>query len=293
MRYRVKHSTEYHYSEPVAISHNVLHLAPRATANQRVLSHHLELFPLAAVRHATTDWYGNSVVHATVQEPHFKLIIAASSEVETVAPPLRDHAMSPPWERAAEALCERLPHEALREVVEFRFASPKVPVGDAFAELVRPSFLSGRPLLDAAADLTSRIHRDFVYDAAATDVDTPVATVLAQRRGVCQDFAHLMVAGLRSLGLAARYVSGYLETKPPPGQQRLIGADASHAWVQVYDPMFGWIDCDPTNGILPEDRHVTVAWGRDVGDVSPTKGMILGGGQHGVQVSVDVEAVAG
>jgi len=291
MRYRIRHRTEYQYSEPVAISHNVLHLAPRPTLTQRVHAHNLELRPIAAVRHAATDWFGNTVVHATVQEPHVKLVIAATSEVETVAPDPRDFSLSRPWEQVAIALSERLPDPSLREVVEFRFASPKIPIGDAFGELARTSFTSGRPLLPSALDLTQRIHRDFVYDATATDVDTPVATVLAQRRGVCQDFAHLMVAGLRSLGLAARYVSGYLETRPPPGVPRLIGADASHAWVQIYDPLFGWVDLDPTNGIMPEDRHITVAWGRDVGDVSPTKGMILGGGQHGVHVSVDVEAI--
>lgn len=289
MRYRVIHRTEYHYLEQVAISHNVLHLIPRATPHQVILSARLTLEPEAAVRHDGIDWYGNHVVHATVQEPHRKLIIRSESEVEVAGPGSRDLTLSAPWEQVAEALTQRQPEGILREVAEFRFSSPRVPITLAYADLARTCFTPGRPIALAFADLCARIKADFIYDASATDMDTPVDEVLKNKRGVCQDFAHLALAALRSLGLAARYVSGYLETDPPPGQARLVGSDASHAWVQIHEPTLGWIDGDPTNGILTADRHIVVAWGRDIDDVTPTKGVILGGGHHEVQVSVDVQ----
>jgi len=159
------------------------------------------------------------------------------------------------------------------------------------AEYTAPSFTKERPLLEAVADLTGRIHRDFTFDRTATTVATPLQTVFRTRRGVCQDFAHLEIACLRSLGLAARYVSGYLESVPPPDQPRLTGADASHAWVSVFCPPVGWVDVDPTNDVLADERHVTVAWGRDYGDVSPLRGVILGGGQHALHVGVSVVPV--
>ena len=172
--------------------------------------------------------------------------------------------------------------------VEWTLPSALVPLGRDYAAFAASSFPAGRPLLDAALDLTHRIHTGFTYDTEATSIATPVAEVLATRRGVCQDFAHLMLACLRSLGLPARYVSGYLETTPPAGQPRLRGADASHAWCAVHDPALGWLDCDPTNGCLVGERHVTLAWGRDYADVSPVTGIVLGGGAHGVGVAVDV-----
>jgi transglutaminase-like putative cysteine protease len=291
MRYRIRHRTAYHYSEPVAISHNVLHLAPRQTPYQQVLSHRLTITPRAATRDESQDWYRNNVVHATVQEPHTQLIILAESEITVVAPVLPQADQTQPWEQVVAQLSESGPGHGLHEAVEFRFASAYIPVGSSYAAYARPSFTPGRPVLAAALDLTKRIRAEFTYDPAATNNETPVDRVLAIRRGVCQDFAHLQIACLRSLGLGARYVSGYLETQPPAGQQRMIGADASHAWLQIHVPGFGWVDLDPTNGIAVADRHATVAWGRDVGDVSPTKGMILGGGHHTVQVGVDVEPI--
>lgn len=289
MRYRIRHSTVYSYAEPVAISHNVLHLAPRATAHQTVHAHTLRITPASPGRVEREDWFGNRVVVATVQEPHTTLTLLAESEVEVRAPDAP--VGSPAWETVAAALGAEFPDPTLRPAVEFRFASALVPVGADYAALAGPSFAPGRALADAALDLAQAIQRDFRYKAGSTTVDTPVAEVLARRTGVCQDFAHLMLAALRSLGLAARYVSGYLETLPPPGRPRLQGADASHAWVAVFDPVCGWLDLDPTNGCRIGDRHVTVAWGRDVADVSPTMGMILGGGQSTVQVGVDVERV--
>ena len=178
------------------------------------------------------------------------------------------------------------------EACSFTFDSHYVKRSPALAEYATPSFAPGRPILDATADLSARIHREFRYDAKATTISTPLAEVLANRHGVCQDFAHLAIGCLRSLGLAARYVSGYLESRPPPGRARLVGADASHAWLAVFAPGLGWVDFDPTNNVLPSERHLTLAWGRDYGDVSPIRGVILGGGSHTMSISVDVAPLA-
>jgi transglutaminase-like putative cysteine protease len=193
-----------------------------------------------------------------------------------------------PWEEAARLL--RDDHSAAGlEAYQFRFESPRIRARREFAAYARQSFTQRRPLSEALLDLTARIHNDFRFDAKATTGRTPVEEVFRRRRGVCQDFAHIQIACLRSLNLAARYVSGYLRTYPPPGQQRLVGADASHAWVSAYCPGSGWLDVDPTNNLVPSDGHVTLAWGRDYGDVSPLRGLILGGGAHRLKVSVDME----
>ena len=232
-----------------------------------------------------------------MQEPHQRLTVAATSVVvlSEMRLPLAEE--TPPWEAVRDLWRNArvdasvdgggLMGEAV-DAVEFAFASPMVPVGAEFAEFAAPAFTPGRPLLAAALGLNHLIHTGFAYDPQATTVTTPVAEAFARRRGVCQDFAQVMLACLRSLGLSARYVSGYLETQPPPGCERLVGADASHAWVSLFCPDHGWIDLDPTNDCLVGDRHITVANGRDFADVSPIKGVILGGGQHAVSVSVDV-----
>jgi len=177
------------------------------------------------------------------------------------------------------------------EAAEFRYRSPYIEPAAELADFARPSMTPGRPLLAAAIELMHRIHDEFRFDAGATSITTPVTRVLAERRGVCQDFAHLQIACLRSFGLAARYVSGYLLTDPPPGQPRLVGADASHAWLSVWCPPFGWVDLDPTNAVLPDLRHVTTAWGRDYGDVSPLRGVVLGSADHELYVGVSVVPV--
>jgi transglutaminase-like putative cysteine protease len=198
-----------------------------------------------------------------------------------------DPTQTPPWEEVRDQLArDRSP--AWLDAFQFTFDSRYVLAAARYADYAANSFTPGRPILEAALDLTRRIHKAFVYDPRATTLATPVAEVFEKRRGVCQDFAHLMLACLRSLGLAVRYVSGYLSTVPPPGKERLVGADATHAWVSVFCGLGGWIDLDPTNDQIPADRHVLLAWGRDYDDVSPLKGVILGGGQHVVKVSVDV-----
>lgn len=283
MRYRITHTTTYTYPEPVSLCHNIAHLASRPTERQRVISASLVIDPRPALTSPFIDYFGNPALFFAIQEAHRRLTATAHQEVE-VGPPLPEEALaaSLPWERARNACRLHL------EACAFRFDSPHVKTSKALADYAAPSFPPGRPVIDGARDLTRRINADFRYDAEATTVATPLEEVLQSRRGVCQDFAHLQIGCLRSLGLAARYVSGYLRTAPPPGRQRLTGADASHAWTSVYSPGFGWIDLDPTNDAIPSDGHVVLGWGRDFHDVSPIKGVILGGGEHSVEVSVDV-----
>jgi transglutaminase-like putative cysteine protease len=222
-----------------------------------------------------------------VQQRHRALTVHARCVIEVMPFASPAPAATMAWDQATELLAvERAPE--LLDACQFTFDSPYTVAGPAALAYARSSFAPGRPLLEAALDLTRRIHADFVYDGTATEVATPVDQVLRERRGVCQDFAHLELACLRQLGLPARYVSGYLRTYPPPGGTPLVGADASHAWLAIWCPGHGWLDLDPTNGLLPGDEHVTLAWGRDYGDVSPINGVILGGGEHEVAVAVDV-----
>jgi transglutaminase-like putative cysteine protease len=226
-------------------------------------------------------------MHFSISEPHRALDVVATSVVEItpVPPPLPE--LSPAW----EGVVERLYSDRRRDVLDafqMTFESPHIGKSEDFLEFARPAFAPGRPVLEAVSALSGRIHSEFAYDNKSTDISTPLAQVLEQKRGVCQDFAHLMIACLRSLGLAARYVSGYLLTHPPPGKPKLVGADASHAWVSVWLPRSGWIDFDPTNDVMPRDEHITTAYGRDFSDVTPLRGVILGGGQHVLEVSVDV-----
>jgi transglutaminase-like putative cysteine protease len=285
--YRVTHATTYVYAQPVATCHNEIRLAPRTTATQTTRRTQLLVEPAPSTLVAEVDYFGNPVTFLTVQEPHQRLTITAMSDVEVGAPTPPDPAATPAWEQVRDHVrAERRPETfAAYELV---FGSPHVGLDDAVAAYAAPSFQLGRPVLEAALDLARRIHADFAYEPTATTVATPVAEVLAGRRGVCQDFAHLALACLRAQGIPARYVSGYLETTPPPGQPRLVGADASHAWIGVFCGDAGWIDVDPTNDLMPSGRHVTLAWGRDYSDVAPLKGVIRGGGAHTMTVAVDV-----
>jgi transglutaminase-like putative cysteine protease len=239
------------------------------------------------------DYFGNQVAFFNVQEGHHKLTVTAMSRVQVTPfqPPAA--AVTPTWEQVRDRLmAERMP--AGLEDLQFLYDSPAVTSSAELAAYAVESFPPNRPWLEGVFDLTRRIHRDFVYDPRATTINTPLAEVLSQRRGVCQDFAHLAIGCLRSLGLPARYVSGYLQTVPPPGQPRMVGADASHAWLSVWCPETGWIDIDPTNDQVPSTRHVTLAWGRDYTDVCPIRGVFLGGGgEHHISVSVDVQPLRG
>lgn len=288
MNYRITHRTVYHYAAPVTVSQHAARLKPRATATQEQKDFHLRIEPEPAVRKMRTDYFGNRVCFFSVQGLHSRLEIVATSHVTVreVTPPTPG--LSMPWESAAELFRDPVAVELI-EPYQFVADSPLVRALPKLADFARESFPADVPLLAGALDLNHRIHREFKFDPVATTVATPLEDVWQTRRGVCQDFAHLGAAMLRSLGLPARYVSGYLRTHPPAGRARLVGADASHAWFAAYCPNHGWVDFDPTNDVMPGPEHVTVAYGRDFSDVSPVSGIITGGGSHTVKVAVDVE----
>lgn len=290
MNYRVTHQTVYEYEQPVSVSHHAARLQPRSTAGQRADGWRLDIVPAPAVRTTRTDYFGNRVCFFTIQELHRGLEIMAGSEVRLTPQPAPDPARSPAWEEVAAALREPGSKEVL-EAQQFAFESPHVRPSPELAELAAASFAAGRPLLAAMVDFNRRIHREFTFDPEATTVATPIETVLKERRGVCQDFTHVALGGLRSLGLAARYVSGYLRTYRQADPAALVGADASHAWLSVFCPRHGWVDFDPTNNLMPAAEHIAVAFGRDFSDVSPVTGMIVGGGEHTIRVAVSVEPV--
>ena len=289
MLLHVLHETAYDYAPPVRTAQHMAHLKPATTPGQQVLSHRLTITPAPARCSEWIDVYGNTRSFFSLQFSHEALRVVADSVVATSAQPVP--AASLPWEQAVERMRY---HRASRydPAAEFTFASPSVPRDDAFADYARPSFAPGRPLLEAARELMQRIHADFEYETSATDVNTPALQALALRKGVCQDLAQVMLGCLRSLGLPGRYVSGYLLTEPPPGQPRLVGSDASHAWVSVYLPAAEgpgqWVDLDPTNDRAAGEDYVTLAIGRDYGDVSPVRGVIHGGAHHTLRVAVTV-----
>lgn len=288
MIYSVRHSTTYRYGDEVTLSSHRLRLSPRETARQRVRRFALDVTPQTHDLIAERDAFGNACHLLEVREPHRSLCIEARSEI--VVSPADTSFGFTPWEEAVAAA--RAPRGAAAlEAAGYAFPSPFTQGSDALEDYARESFGPGRPLMEAARELTSRIFADFAYDPAATHAATLALDSFADRRGVCQDFAHVFLACCRALGIPARYVSGYLLTHPPPGQEKLIGADASHAWASVWCPVTGWVDFDPTNDLIPSLDHVTCAWGRDYGDVSPIAGVVLGGGGHVISVAVDVNPV--
>lgn len=286
--YRLVHETEYRYETPADNAWQLAHLEPRACAWQSVDAHRVDIEPAPDERGASTDFFGNPVLRFALTRPHTQLLVRASSRVTVRARAPAPGADSPPWERVARAFDDGDP--ALRfELAQFLVASPQVPTLPTGARVARTEFVPGRPWLDALVGLARHIHRDFEFDPVATTVSTPVTAVIDARRGVCQDFAHLMICCLRSIGLPARYVSGYILTTPRPGQPRLAGADASHAWVSAWCPGLGWVDCDPTNGKLADTEFVTLAWGREYADVTPLRGVVRGGGRQRLDVRVTLE----
>ncbi|HAP75622.1 MAG TPA: transglutaminase [Acidimicrobiaceae bacterium] len=287
-RFRVDHRTEYLYGRAMADGFTSTHLEPRNAPGQQVLLANLRIEPTPDELEQVTDPWGNRVTLFAVHHPHESLLLHSIVEVEVESPPLPAH--DPPWEtvvRAAAAATGDLalevgPYLALTE-------QTTVDTTDALAALTSPEFVPGRGVVEAVRGLCGRIFGEFRFDPDVTDVSTPLATVLVERGGVCQDFAHVAVAALRSVGLPARYVSGYIETQPPPGQPKLMGVDASHAWCSVWVGDHGWVDFDPTNDQMPPQRHVTVGWGRDYHDVTPVRGVVIGaGGTQSLTVAVDV-----
>jgi transglutaminase-like putative cysteine protease len=291
MKYTITHITKYVYGDVVPLSHNLVHLQPRETNRQSMLASEIDITPLPAARHDRVDFFGNLYTWFSIQEPHDSLLVESRSEVEVgpFTPP--DNTTGGPWDAAPADIRSGLDPATL-DAGQYAFDSPYITRDNELADYARPDFPPGRPLLECVTALTLRINKEFIFDKTATSVGTPILDVLRSRRGVCQDFAHLQIGCLRSLGLAARYVSGYLVTRPPPGQPKLAGVDASHAWVAAYFPRYGWIDFDPTNGLIPSDEHITLGWARDYEDIGPVKGVIVGGHRHSVRVSVDVQSLS-
>jgi transglutaminase-like putative cysteine protease len=291
VRYEVVHSTAYFYSDPVPLCHNELHLQPRDTPRQHCSKHELTIHPASHELDQCLDYFGNHVQFFTIQSRHQELSVTAKSEVRLSGATYISPEETPSWEEVRDRTRNALDGELL-DARQFIFDSPSVRASTELADFAGVSFAPGRPWMAAVLDLMARIHRDFIYDPAATVVSTPLENVFENRRGVCQDFAHLQIGCLRAVGLPARYISGYLLTAGPTGQPQLVGADASHAWLASYCPELGWIEFDPTNNLVPSLEHITVAWGRDYGDVCPIKGVFVGGGQHSMRVSVDVRPTA-
>jgi transglutaminase-like putative cysteine protease len=316
MRYRVRHETIYSYGSDVVHSHQLLHLVPRPSRYQQCLEHSITISPDTFTRRDETDAFGNLVTRVEFEHPHRRLDVSTEMEVEVHALPAVSPSDTVPWEKVRESLSyngEWPAREAL-EACRFRHESPYVRVKQLFTDYAADCFSPGRPVLECGVALMQKLHRELKYAPGETDIATPLAEVLRTRRGVCQDFAHLMIACLRARGLAARYVSGYIRLRaavpPPPApdhgdshplqitqmgtpspepQLDWVGAGASHAWVSLYSPPFGWLELDPTNNVHVGTDHLAIAWGRDFGDVSPLRGVILGGGSHSLTVSVTVE----
>jgi transglutaminase-like putative cysteine protease len=297
MLLQVTHETRYDYLPAVETAQHMAYLQPVNTPHQQRLSHSLAITPTPTHIRQTSDVFGNTRSYFSLQTPHTTLTVVAHSVLATTSPPLPQSSMS--WEQVRERFRYQTGHP-FDAAAEFVFASPYVPRHAEFAAYARPSFAPGTPLLAAAQSLMQRIHTDFVYESQSTEVNTPALQALAQRKGVCQDFAHIMIACLRAMGIPARYVSGYLLTEPAPGTEKLTGSDASHAWVAVYVPDFPegdrWCDLDPTNNrcgwLSPGEDYVTLAIGRDFSDVSPMRGVIHGGASHTLTVAVTVEPVS-
>jgi transglutaminase-like putative cysteine protease len=290
MRYRIRHTTTCEYTEEIQHAQHTLHLNPRALPRQSFSRNMITLEPPAARLVEHVDYFGNPITYLALEIPHRKLLVQVDFEVEVLPPPNYDLSATPPWEEI-KATIHAPPDALAKDSNLFAFASTLIPPLPSLVEYAAPSFTPGRPIGEAAFDLITRIHQDFVFDPVATTIATPLSDVFASKRGVCQDFAHLAIGGLRGMGLAARYVSGYLRTVPPPGQPRLVGADATHAWLSVWCGGDMWLDLDPTNGTRGSTDMIALCWGRDYDDVSPMRGVLIGGGSQTLTVQVDVEPV--
>jgi transglutaminase-like putative cysteine protease len=274
MKYQISHQTTYTYYEPVSVCYNLLRLVPRNTDRQLCTSVAVKIYPEPDTIQEYEDFFGNKVIYFSIEKEHAQLSVKVFSEIEKRTTAAREIA---PDENA--------------DIGQYIFETPMTAWNEEIVAYARGSFLPGRSVLEAAEDLMRRIFMDFRFTPGFSTVSTPLETVMRERKGVCQDFAHLAIACVRSVGLPARYVSGYLETLSPPGVEKLIGVDASHAWFSVYIPHLGWVDFDPTNNMLPAEQHVTIGWGRDYADIAPMRGILLSSGTHELAVAVDVRRV--
>lgn len=289
MKYRVTHTTEYNYHEPVTLCHNIARLVPRSTGSQQCGNTSITIRPQPDVWNEYEDFFGNKVIYFAIEQEHKKLTVVAVSDIEKKQLPTESLPANPglPWEEVKEQL-----QQSATEFLDIRQFVPETPMTTISSEIIQytlQSFTAGKTLEEAVQHLNTRIYSDFEFKPGFTTVATPLSAVMKQRKGVCQDFAHLAIACVRSVGLPARYVSGYIETLPAPGKEKLVGVDASHAWFSVFDPHNGWMDFDPTNNQVPSDQHITVGWGRDYADVTPLKGVISSSGPHKLTVAVDVK----
>lgn len=291
--YRVEHRTTYRYSEPVTLSHQQLHLTPRHLAYQRIRVHEVAITPAPTYRRERTDAFGNPVTEMAIEASHTTLEIVGRSVIEVGGRESPEADKTGPWENVREALAYRAgwrPDPEVLEAARFLFESPHARVKRDLRAYASDCFWPGHSVLAAAQGLMDKIHGEFKFDPEATTTTTPVMTFFEQKRGVCQDFTHFMISCLRSTGLAARYLSGYLVPRSTPGKQQPVGAEASHAWVALFIPGNGWVELDPTNNVLPSLGHITLGWGRDFSDVTPLRGVINGGGEQKLTVKVTVEA---
>jgi transglutaminase-like putative cysteine protease len=295
-KYRIRHETRYEYAADVMHSHHLLHLVPRPAPYQECLEHDIQVFPEGHRRVNELDAFGNPMIRVELAQPHRELKVVSEMQIEVHPRPAVPPDSTEPWERVRDSFAYRgaWPSRDQLDAARFRHESPHVRLKQAFTDYSAGCFPEGQPLLKCAEALSTRLHRDIKYVSGVTNISTSPTEVLEKRRGVCQDFAHLMISCLRSRGLPARYISGYLRTNAPPNErgEKLVGDNASHAWVSVWSPPFGWIEFDPTNGCFAGTDHVAVAWGRDFGDVSPLRGVILGGAHHQLAVVVSVEPVS-
>lgn len=288
MKYRIIHRTEYEYSDLANVCHNIAHISPRLDTRQICTSHFLSVVPQPAILDEMTDHFGNRLYYFSIEKPHRNMVVTSTSVVEVTKINCNHETSQAKWNMYSTDL-EKLPAHVQMNAVEFMMESPMIPHLPELAEYAKPSLECFPDIKSAAGDLMKRIFEDFKYDPSFTTLATPLRDVIQHKRGVCQDFAHLAIGCLRSCGLSARYVSGYLETIAPQGKEKLVGADASHAWLSVFTPDTGWIDLDPTNNQYTDQRYITLGWGRDYSDVPPLKGVIFGGGTPKMTVAVDVE----
>ena len=289
--YEITHETHYKYSAPVAFSHLRAYLRPLSSYRQKILSYSQTILPLTSETTERTDYFGNRQLHFQIETRHEELNVTSRSRVQvTPQPDIGDPSTTITCGDLREYLSTETDSDTLL-AVQMSSASTQTPASDAIRQFAAPFFADDRPFLQAALSLNAAIYSEFQFDNEATDISTPVDEVLRLRKGVCQDFAHLMLATIRTMRLPARYVSGYILTNPPKGKPRLLGADASHAWVSIYVPAIGWVDLDPTNNLVTADQHITVATGRDYDDVSPIRGAVTGGGSQTIKIAVTVMPV--
>lgn len=293
MKYRVRHITEYTYGAPVSLCYNMAHLLPRDTRNQRCINQKVQINPPPVYQSSNEDYFGNQTFYFSIEEAHKKLVIDVSTDFEIMASHVQqehlNHTMT--CGELRQLLAQPNTPE-LRMAKEYLLDSPQIQSSNDLKDYALSTFADNAPLLQATLAFTHKIFTEFTFDPNTTTVATPLEQVLKQRSGVCQDFAHLAIGCLRSVGIPARYMSGYLETLPPPGQEKLVGADASHAWFSIFIPDLGWVEFDPTNDLMPSEQHIVTAWGRDYSDVTPLQGVIFeGGGYQELSVSVDVRRI--